>query len=701
MIRFALSQAAARLSRRLAQCLVAACALAPAVHAQTAEPSAENNFGFPLGFSVEKMDRGANPRAEFTRYAAGRWLGEAQIPGDTVRISPIDVLSKTLELQVADVLQDAAAKSAGADKGSPLQQVGDFYASGMDEERVYRRGILPLMPFIDLIATCKDRTSLARSLAKLSLLTGDSLLFGVEVNTDFADRTRYALYFGDAALPLGRDNYLRDDAQGVRQAYAAWIGQLLKRMSTPQVESPERVQQLIAMETRVAAKKLTPVEEQDPHKRLVRMSYDALKALLTNFDLDAYFAELGLPTGGEVIVIGLEAVKERNAMLGELSLASTRDALLWGVLRALGTFLSPEFFGPGLDFVGSVYGTKDRPARTKQVADALTKLMGHPLSQLYVAKYFPIETKLAVEDLVGRVRAQYRSRLAANTWLSAATREHALEKLDRIEIGVGYPTHWIDYSSVEIRRDDYLGNAVQLNTFAMRRNLAKLGQPVAYDGFAAYGETLPVTINAGYNPDRNGIEIPAAFLQPPFYDRNADAAVNFCSVGAVIGHELTHGFDSQGRLYDAQGRVRNWWTPADEKYFVGQTQKLVDQANAFRMVPDIRMNGQLAVGENLADVGGVRFAHEALLGYLRDHPEKNKTVDGLSPAQRCFLSWAQIWADLAREGWLRQVLAVDPHPPGIYRMAAPSQHHPAFYEAFGILPEDPMWLAPAQRVELW
>lgn len=701
MNRFFLERATACLTRWLPCALVAACVLSPGAHAQTADAKAENNFGFPVGFSVQKMDTRSNPRADFKNYAAGRWLDAAEIPGDTVRISTIDVLGKTLERQVASVLDEAAAKSAGAERGTPLQQVGDFYASGMDEARVAERGIVPLMPYLDLIATCKDRTSLARGLAKLSLLTGDALLFGVDVETDFADRTRNALYFGDAALPLGRDNYLRDEAQGVRLAYAQWISSLLKRMSSPQVEVPERTQQLIAMETRVAAKKLTPVEERDPHKRMVRMSYDTLKALLTNFDLDAYFAELGLPTGGEVIVIEVEALKERNAMLGELPMASTRDALLWGVLRAMGTFLGPEFFGPGLDFIGSVYGTKDRPERSKQVADALTKLMGHPLSQLYVAKYFPIETKLAVEDLVGRVRAQYRSRLAANTWLSQTTREHALEKLDRIEIGVGYPTHWIDYSAVDIRRDDYVGNAQRLNTFAMRRNLAKLGQPVTYDGFAAYGETLPVTINAGYNPDRNGIEIPAAFLQPPFYDRSADPAVNFCSIGAVIGHELTHGFDSQGRLYDAQGRVRDWWTPADEKYFVGQTQKLVDQANAFRMVPDIRMNGQLAVGENLADVGGIRFAHDALQGYLRDHPEKNKSVDGLSPSQRCFLSWAQIWADLAREGWLRQVLAVDPHPPGNYRMAAPSQHHPAFYEAFGIVPEDPMWLAPALRVELW
>lgn len=689
------------LDRILASLAVAALACGATAHAEDTERTIENNFGFPLGFSVTKMDRRAPPGWEFARFAAGNWLGEATIPNDEVRISTIDVLVKTVEIQLRGVMQEAVKSTATAEKGTPLQQVGDFYASGMDEKALYERGITPLQPLRARIDRSQDRTSLSRTLARLALETGEPIVLGVEVDADIGDRTRYAVYVGDADLPIGPENYLRDEALKVRNAYGAWITSLLTRVGRTQLDASMQAKRLIEQETRIAAKKLTPVQKQDPNTRFVRMRYADLKALLSNLDVDAYFAELGVRPPEEIIVTEVDALRERNALLGEAPNELTRTYLLWNVLRALSAYLAPDLVEPGLDFISSVYGTQDRPARSKYVEASLTKLLGHPLSQLYVAKHFPVETKIAVEDLVGRVRAEYRQRLASNTWLSEPTRQQALIKLDKIDIGVGYPTHWIDFSGVEVRRDDYFGNALRLNTFTMRRGLDRLGKPVAHDGFAVYGQTLPVTINAGYNPMRNGIEIPAAFLQPPFYDAKADAAVNYCALGAVIGHELTHGFDSQGRLFDADGQVRNWWTPADEQYFVAETQKLVEQANAYRISGDLHVNGQLAVGENLADVGGIRFAYGALQGYLRDHPDKDRDIDGLSPSQRCFVSWAQVWADKAREGWLRQVLAVDPHPPGMYRMIAPAQHHPAFYEAFVIRDGDGSWLAPERRVNLW
>ena len=348
-----------------------------------------------------------------------------------------------------------------------------------------------------------------------------------------------------------------------------------------------------------------------------------------------------------------------------------------------------------------LYGKDVTPPREKQVAEATPGLLGHPLSQLYVAKYMTPESRREVEAMVARVKAQFRARIERNGWLSAETRAQALAKLDKTEIRVGYPAKWIDYTGVDVRRDDYAGNAMRLNEFLVRRELAKLGKPVELDQFAVPNSTLPIVINAGYDTSWNGIEIPAAFLQPPFYDAKADPAVNYCTMGAVIGHELTHGFDSQGRLYDAKGNVRDWWTQADAKRFADETAKLAKQADAFEILPGLRLNGAIEVTENLADVGGVALGYAALQEHLREHPEANRTIDGFTPSQRCFLAWAQLWADKTNEGAMRQILPVDGHPPGVYRMAAPSQHEKAFYEAFGIRAGDRMWLDPSDRVTIW
>jgi predicted metalloendopeptidase len=451
----------------------------------------------------------------------------------------------------------------------------------------------------------------------------------------------------------------------------------------------------------VAKKKLTPLERRDPAKRFVPMSYADLKRLMSSVDLDAYFRSMGLPTGGEIVVVEVEALRERNATVAECSSEQTRAYIQFELLRRMAPYLTPAFDAPDAAFSVVLYGKDVTPPREKQVAEATPGLLGHPLSQLYVAKYLTPESRREVEAMVARVKAQFRARIARNGWLSPETRAQALAKLDKTEIRVGYPSKWIDYTGVVVRRDDYVGNAMRLNEFLVRRELAKLGKPVELDQFAVPNTTLPIVINAGYDPSWNGIEIPAAFLQPPFYDAKADPAVNFCTMGAVIGHELTHGFDSSGRLYDVTGNVRDWWTQADAKRFADETAKLAKQADAFEILPGLRLNGALEVTENLADVGGVAFGYAALQEHLREHPEANRTLDGFTPPQRCFLAWAQLWADKMNEGVMRQLLPVDGHPPGVYRMAAPSQHEKGFYDAFGIRAGDRMWLDASDRVTIW
>lgn len=666
-----------------------------------ATKDAVTNFGFPTGFSVTKMDTDVSPRTDFKRYAAGRWLDAATIPGDSLRVSSYQPLIKQVENQLQTILADAAKNSATAVKGSPLQQAGDFYASGIDEQRLTALGASPIEPELKKIDAIKNPKALAETLAHLMEITGQPVLFGLLPETDTQDRTKYALYATDGILTLDRDYYLKPEAAPIREAYLKLITTYLTLAGNSPAEAKVIADKILEMETRIAGKKLTPVEMQDPAKRFVKMPFSELKSLLSNVDMDAYTKALALPPQEQVIVMGIEALRERNQMLAEYPLGVTRNYLRWELVRLTASYLSPAFLEPSMVFSRSMYGKIDTPPRIKLVTDNTAKQLGHPLSQLYVANHFPPETKKNVEDLIGRIKAEFRGRLEHNSWLSEETRRQALAKLEKLEISVGYPAEWIDYSSVDIKRDDYLGNVLRLNTFSTRREMAKLGKPVKKDTFASAGHTLPITINAAYNPGENSIQIPAAFLQPPFYDAASGIAVNYCTTGAVIGHEITHGFDSTGRLYDADGNIRNWWTEADGKNFEAEAQKLVAQGNKYEVLPGLHMNGALTVGENLADTGGVSFGYSALKGYLKEHPEAVKVIDGLTLEQRCFLAWGQLWSDKTNEGYLKQVTATDPHPPGVYRMTAPSQHEKGFYETFGIKPGDPMWLDEKDRVRIW
>jgi predicted metalloendopeptidase len=674
----------------------------PAPSSSGAQPGVENNFGFPLAFDPSKMDASVDPRQDFARYAAGRWLDVATIPGDSPYISGIVLMTKRVERQVNDLLADAANRSPSATKGAPLQQVGDVYAGGMDVERLGQLGAAPLMPEWGRIAKIDGPKSLASALARLELITNMPVVIGASVGTDLEDPTRYSVVVADGDLPLpALEHYLAPELAPVREAYLKVIADSLALAGVPPAEAKVRAAKVLQMETRIAGKKLTPVQKRDVRAAVTRMPYTELKAALPHTDLDTLFTALGLPTNGDVLVADIRAIRERDAMLGAYLLEDTKAYLQWEALRLTSAYLTPEFIAVQADLTRALTGQTDAPKRELVVAQTISGGLGHALGQLYVARYFPAQSRKDAEEVVGNVRAQFRKRLEQNEWLTASTRAYAIEKLDKMNIVVGYPEKWIDTSTVDIRRDDYFGNMLRLNEFASRRALARLGQPVSEDAFADSKHTLPTVVNAAYSPDRNGIEIPAAFLQPPFYDPKADVAVNYCTLGAVIGHEITHGFDSMGRLFDANGALRDWWGPADGQAFIARSRNLVEQANAFEVLPGVRLNGELSSGENLADVGGVMLGYEALQAYLQAHPDENRKIDGFTPQQRCFLAWAQNWADKMHPDLLRTLAASDPHPPGRYRMIAPSRNLQGFYDAFGVRPGDAMWIDPAKRVDIW
>jgi predicted metalloendopeptidase len=649
------------------------------------------------------MDKSADPRKDFTRYAAGKWYDAMEIPADTVRISGIDLMSKRTDVAVRQIVEAAAQKAVSAPKGSPTQQIGDLFTAGMDETHLKALGNQPLQPVFERIKVISDKKGLVAEIAHLAQLTNDNFVLGAGVTPGIRDRSKYIVIVGDGELVLPNfEDYLKPESAKYRDAYLKFVTEMMVMAGFSEAEAKAFAPKALAIETRIAKVRQPLVEHNDPDKRFVEMPYAKLKALTPAFDWDTYFATIGLAPPTEVTAIEVKAMAERSAILGELPLADMKTFLAWEYLRKSLGGLSTDFNQPGLELTRAFYGSGfELPPRSKQVLGQIATKIGHPLAHLYVDKSFSADSRKAVEDMVGRVRKEFRSRLERNTWLTAATRQHALKKLDKVKITVGYPDKWIDYSTVDVRQGDYFGSLERIAEFLSKRDMARYGGPIQEDEFADPRGTLPTVINAGYNPMRNSIEIPAAFLQAPIYDPSGDAAINFCGIGAVIGHELTHGFDSGGRLYDEIGRARNWWVKADEARFVTQAEKLVKQANAYEVLPGLHANGALAVTENLADVGGIGFAYGALQKYLKAHPKENKPIDGLTPTQRCFIAWGQIWSDKARDGFLRQVTTTDPHPPGGYRAYSASQHEPGFYKAFGIRQGDRMWLPPSDRVKIW
>ena len=660
-------------------------------------------FGYPAGFSVSKMDTAVSPRQDFTRYAAGKWYDAMEIPADQMGVFGLSLMSKRTDILLQQAVEMAAQKAASAPKGSPTQQIGDLYAAGTDESRLKAIGNAPLQPVFQRIAAINDKKQLAPEIARLQLATNAPIFYAASVTVGINDKTKYILVVSDSPLLLSNfEDYYKPEAEKYRNAYLAYVSDTLVLAGFSPDVARVFAAKALAIETRIAKVRQPLLEQNEPDKLFVPMRYDALKVLTPAFDWDAYFATLGLTPPAEVTAMEVKAMAERSAILAELPLDDLKMFLTWEYLRHATEGLSLDFNAPKLALARTYYGDSySLPTRPKQVTETIAKTIGHPLAQLFVEKNFSPESKRAVEDMVGRIHAEFRARMAKNTWLTKATRQQALKKLDKVKITVGYPEKWIDYSAVDIRAGDYFGNLERISEFLVKRNVARWGGPVTEDAFASPTETLPTVINAAYDPLRNAIEIPAAFLQPPTYDPKADPATNFCTIGAVIGHELTHGFDSGGRHYDEVGRARNWWVKADEVKFNKETQKLVRQSSAFKVLPDLHANGELTVTENLADVGGIAFAYGALNKYLKAHPEQNVVIDGLTQPQRCFIAWGQMWSDKMREGFLRQITATNPHAVGQYRAFAAAQHEPGFFAAFGIRAGDRMWLSPKDRVRIW
>jgi predicted metalloendopeptidase len=654
-----------------------------------------------LTFSVANMDPSMDPGVDFYRYASGRWLDQVVRPSHLPSIGVFEYMGEHLKAQMVGVIQEAAAKAPKAAKGSPVQQVGAFYSAYMDLATIDALGVKPLEPEFARIDTLGSLNDLAEYLGRYTLVSGDLLLAGILPAPDRADATQTVFYAIAGALILRQGDIYNDPDTSPRiAAYKALVHDVLVVAGYDSARATRVADLSLSIERELHAAQVTPVEAVDPRNTYQPMTMADLQAQIPELDLRLIVKGLGAEAPDKIILTEPRYFSALAKMLKDRPLDDIKDYAKVKLLMKFLPYLTTRFDEPVRNFTQVMTGAGVTPPREEQALELLKSQMGQPVSRLYVDAYFAEETRQKATAMILAIKATFRERMEKATWLTPETKAAALEKLGKLDFKVGYPDQWIDYSGVDIG-PDLVANVMNLIAFGNTRDLARVGKPVTRDAFNNSQATLPIIINAAYDTSTNGFEVPAAILQPAAFEPDRDAPVYFCRMGAVLGHEMTHGFDSGGRLFDAGGNLRDWWTAADTAAFEAEAQKLIDQANAFEVLPGLNANGPLNVKENMADVGGINFAYQALMDYLKAHPEEDHPIDGLTPSQRCFISWAQMWTMKATDQYLTNTVNGDNHPPNFYRATAALQHVDAFYEAFDIREGDPMWLAPEKRVHAW
>ncbi len=652
-----------------------------------------------LGYSPWNMDRSVDPRQDFYRYAAGNWIKRTEIAPSDPDVGGFTLLAHHLDTQLLTLIKSAAAAS-DAPKGTPRQQVGDYYKAAMDHARRDALGLKPLAADLASIAAAGGTPAdYARLAGRLQDGYGASPLINAYAMPDLKDSSTYVLVLTPGAQLLEQDEYAKPEHQKLRDTYRKYIAAMLKGAGDAADAASKNSATILALEAKSASAMMTPLQMREPANIYNMMTLDQAQALVPALDLRVFLAAQGLSAPARVQVIDIQAMKALQRMLAERSVDEVKQLLRWSVVASRAAESGRPYSSMEEEFSRARKGLKNPPQQETVVTQQIGAQLYHPLSQLYVQAYFPDATRRDITDMVGHIKDEFATRLRSNPWLDEVTRKAALEKLAKIDIQVGYPKEWVDFSALDIRPDDHFGNVQRAARFAAQRELARIGKPVLNNRFAVATKTTPISVNSAYDFTTNTIDITAAILQPPFYTPGGDAAANYCAIGGVIGHEITHGFDSLGRQFDPQGNLRNWWTPAADGQFKQRTDVLIDQYSHYEILPGLMHNGAMTVTENTADLGGITLAHAALKRYLAKNPKPD--ADGLSADQRCFVAWTQMWAYKGRSERLRFLVSVDVHAIASVRAIAPLLHLDAFHKAFGTQPGDPMWRDPKQRVLIW
>lgn len=649
------------------------------------------------GIDLANMDTTVSAGTDFFRYACGGWNDAHPLTAEYSRYGTFDELFENSQKQLRELIEGLAAQKNNQ-AGSAAQKIGDLYNMAMDSVTLNKQGAEPVKAMLDKIAGMKDKSEIVPMMTEMAHI-GIGTYFHSYVYADPKNSSLNIFQMGQGGINLGEKEYYLDTdsiTQNIREQYKLYIGKLFQLAGFSEADAQQKVADVMELETAIAKVSRSATELRDPEANYHKMSFDELKKTIAGIDWDAYMKGLGIQAPAELNVEQVEPIQEVARLMNTLPLSKHVSYLEYNLVDAAASCLSDDFVAARFDFYGKVLsGRQVNQPRWKRAVNSVNGMLGELVGEMYVEKYFPAAAKERMVKLVKNLQTALGERIDAQEWMSDSTKIRAHEKLATFHVKVGYPDKWKDYSKLEIKNDSYWANVCRASEWGFNDMYSRIGKPVDKDEWLM----TPQTVNAYYNPSTNEICFPAAILQPPFFNMEADDAANYGAIGVVIGHEMTHGFDDQGRQFDKDGNLTDWWAPGDADRFKERAQVMVDFFNKIEVLPGLQANGELTLGENLADHGGLNVAYLAFQNATKDAPLG--VVDGFTPEQRFFLAYATLWAGNIRDEQIRVYTKSDPHSLGKWRVNGALPHIQAWYDVFHITPSDPLYVAPENRVNVW
>lgn len=648
------------------------------------------------GIDLANLDTTAVQGVDFFQYACGGWMKKHPLTDEYARFGSFDMLAENNREQLKGLIAEIAAQQH--EQGTIGQKIGDIYNLAMDSVKLNADGVTPIKADLEKIASIKDKSEIVPLMAELTHI-GIRPYFGFFVDADIMDSKSNLFQLYQGGLGLSEKEYYLDNDDAttdIRNKYKEHIVKMFQLAGFDEAAAKKNMEAVMDIETRIAKASFSAVEQRDPAANYHKMSLDELKKEIPGINWDAFLSGIGAKGITELSVSQVEPIKEVEKIINNVPLENQIAYMQWNLMNRSAGFLSDEFVAQDFDFYGkTLSGRKENQPRWKRAVSTVNGILGEAVGQMYVEKYFPAAAKERMVQLVKNLQTALGERIQNLEWMGDSTKAKAIEKLNSFYVKVGYPDKWRDYTKLNIEKDSYWANVKRATEFGLDYMLAKAGKPVDKD---EWGMT-PQTVNAYYNPTTNEICFPAGILQYPFFDMNADDAFNYGAIGVVIGHEMTHGFDDQGRQFDKEGNLKDWWTAEDAERFNKRAQVMVNFFDSIQVLPGLYANGSLTLGENIADHGGLQVSFQAFKNATKNAPLE--VVDGFTPEQRFFLSYAGVWAGNVRDEQIRVQTKSDPHSLGRWRVNGALPQIGAWYEAFNIKEGDPMYLAPEKRVSIW
>lgn len=648
------------------------------------------------GIDLANMDTTVAPGQDFFRYACGGWNDAHPLTAEYSRYGTFDMLFENSQKQVRELIESCAAQKGTP--GSKEQKIGDLYTLAMDSVKLNNDGATPIKAQLEEIAAITDKSQIVPMMVKLANC-GVGTYFSSYVYADPKNSTVNIFQIAQGGINLGEKEYYLDQDSvtvNIRENYKQYISKLFRLAGFTEAEAQQKMNDVLEIETAIAQASFSAVERRDPEANYHKMSYADLKKNIPGVDWDACLKGLGIQEVKELNVERLEPIQKVGDLMNTLPVSKHISYLQYNLIDAAASYLSDDFVAARFDFYGKVLsGRQVNQPRWKRAVNSVNGMLGELVGQMYVEKYFPAAAKERMLKLVKNLQVALGERIQAQEWMSDSTKVRALEKLNAFHVKIGYPDKWKDYSALKVEKDSYWANVCRAAKWGLDDMLSRIGKPVDKDEWLM----TPQTVNAYYNPSTNEICFPAAILQYPFFDMNADDACNYGAIGVVIGHEMTHGFDDQGRQFDKDGNLKDWWAEGDAERFTERAKVMVDFFNKIEVLPGLYANGALTLGENIADHGGLKIAYAALQHAMKESPLG--VENGFTPEQRFFLSYALVWAGNIRDEQIRVYTKSDPHSLAEWRVNGALPHIQAWYDAFGITPNDSMYIAPEKRVNIW